>query len=360
MTAHELPDLFRFDDGTRVQTHADWPRRRAEIADAIVPIEYGEPPPHTAATTWFELKRSIADRFGGAELRQYMISISASPRIAFMLDVLIPSGVGPFPAIISGDACWPLNDKVPREVLARGVILAHFNREQIVRDSSEPDANAGLHLAFPGDYGALAAWAWGYHRVVDFLLTLPEVNPAQVAVTGHSRGGKTALLAGATDERIALVSANQSGCGGAGCFRWQGAGSETLGDILKNFPHWFAPGLRDFVGREETLPFDQHSLKALVAPRPLLTTEALGDRWANPEGTWQSHRAAREVYRFLGVEENLEIRFRHGPHDHTLADWVALLDFMEVQFSGKTTVPPLEENPFVDLPPAHHWRASVR
>jgi dienelactone hydrolase len=357
MSAHELPDLFRFKDGTRVQSRADWPRRRAEIAGAIVPVEYGEIPPPVPATTRLELKCSTPDRFDGAESRQYLISIAASPRISFMLDVLIPVGVGPFPAIVSGDACWPLNDEVPHEVLARGVILAHFNREQIMPDSSAPEEDPSLRRAFPSDYGALAAWAWGYHRAVDILLTLPEVNPAQIAVTGHSRGGKTALLAAATDERIALVSANQSGCGGAGCFRWQGEKSETLADILRQFPHWFAAGLKDFVGREEALPFDQHSLKALIAPHPLLTTEALGDLWANPEGTWQSHRAACEVYRFLGAEEKIAIRFRHGPHDHALVDWIALLDFMDEHFKGRKTVGSVDENPFRDLPPAHHWTA---
>jgi hypothetical protein len=357
MAPPELPDLFRFDDGTRVQSRADWPRRRAEIAGAIVPIEYGELPPHSPATTRLELKRSVADRFGGAELRQYLLSMATAPRIAFMVDVLIPAGTGPLPAIICGDACWPLNDEVPREVLKRGVIFAHFNREQIMPDTNEPEEQSALRRAFPGDYGALAAWAWGYHRVVDLLLTLREVNPTQIAVTGHSRGGKTALLAAATDERIALVSANQSGCGGAGCFRWQAPRSETLGDILKSFPHWFAPGLRDFVGREETLPFDQHSLKALIAPRPLLTTESLDDPWANPEGTWQSHRAAREVYRFLGSEDKIAIQFRHGPHDHALADWVALLDFMEVHFRRKAASDADGENPFRDLPLAHKWTA---
>jgi dienelactone hydrolase len=359
MPAHELPDLFRFDDGTRVQSRSDWARRRAEIAGALVPIEYGELPPHRPATTRFELKRSSVDRFGGAELRQYLISMAAVPRIAFLLDLLIPTSSGPFPAIVSGDACWPLNDEVPREVLKRGVILAHFNREQIVPDKSEPEEEPALRHAFPGDYGALAAWAWGHQRVIDLLLTLPEVNPGQIAVTGHSRGGKTALLAGAMDERIALVHANQSGCGGAGCFRWQAEKSETLADILRQYPHWFAPGLKDFIGREEALPFDQHSLKALVAPRPLLTTESLDDPWANPEGTWQSHRAAREAYRFLGAEENIDIQFRHGPHDHALADWVALLDFMEVHFRGKAPVPPAEANPFLDLPPAQHWQAPA-
>jgi len=357
MTAHDLPDLFRFDDGTRVRERGEWVRRRAEIASVLIPIEYGEVPPTAPMGGLFETKRSPAGHLNGSESREYLLTIDASPRVEFALRVLIPKGTGPFPVILNGDACWPLNDKIRREMLGRGVILARFNRENLARDSSEPGKPHGVRAAFPGNYGALAAWAWGYHRAVDLLLTIPEVNPAQIAISGHSRGGKTTLLAGATDERIALVHANQSGCGGAGCFRWQGGKSETLADILRQFPYWFAPGLKDFIGREETLPFDQHSLKALIAPRPLLTTEALDDLWANPEGTWQSHRATREVYRFLGEEEKIAIRFRHGPHDHALADWVALLDFMEVQFRGKAAGETDEENPFRDLPLAHQWSA---
>src|SRR5437763_10803261 len=109
----------------------------------------------------------------------------------------------------------------------------------------------------------MAAWAWGYHRAVDFLVTLRSVDKDRIAVTGHSRGGKAALLAGAIDARVALTAPNCSGCGGAGCFRFRGPQSERLADILQSFPGWFTPRLRDFIGREDQLPFDQHELKAL-------------------------------------------------------------------------------------------------
>jgi hypothetical protein len=348
MPDHELPDPFRFDDGTRVRNEADWTRRRAEIARAIIPIEYGDLPPRPSATTAVELHRSTEPRFLDAEFRQYRVSIADAPAFGFRLEVLIPKGRGPFSTVLTGDGCWRLlTDEITREVVARGHILARFSRVEIVPDNGAPVRPEGLRLIYPeGNYGALAAWAWGFHRCVDVLQTLPEVDRGRIAITGHSRGGKSALLAGATDERIALTAANQSGCGGAGCFRRQGEGSEMLGDILKGFPHWFAPGLRDYVGREDELPFDQHFLKALVAPRLLLTTEALGDLWANPGGTWQSHQAAREVFRLLGVKKNLGIRFRPGPHDHTLADWRALLDFMDMHFLGKAPAETFNAGPF--------------
>lgn len=141
------------------------------------------------------------------------------------------------------------------------------------------------------------------------------------------------MLAGATDPRIALTSANNSGAGGAGCFRNMHPGAETLPDLLGQFPHWFNPDLKAFVGRENALPFDQHFLKALVAPRALLTTEALGDAWANPAGTWQTHLAAQKVYALLGAGESIAVAYREGGHAHTFADWCCFLDFADLHFA---------------------------
>src|SRR5262249_28075764 len=154
---------------------------------------------------------------------------------------------------------------------------------------------------------------------------------------GHSRGGKATLLAGATDTRIALTAPNNSGCGGAGCYRFQGEKSEDIAAILKNFPFWFQPHFAEFIGHEDRLPFDQHTLKALVAPRALLSTEALGDLWANPSGTQQTYLAAREVFAFLGASEHIGIVFRPGGHEHNAEDWTTLLDFADRQLLGKSS-----------------------
>jgi pimeloyl-ACP methyl ester carboxylesterase len=357
----ELPELFRFENGGIVRNEEDWLQRRKEIATSVISIEFGGLPPNPFETTALELHRSTARQFMDATFVQYRVSLVEAPSFGFRLDVLIPPGQGPFPVVLTGDACWRyVTDEITREVLARGHILAQFSRVEVVPDNGNLMRIEGLHLVYPeGRYGALSAWAWGYHRCVDVLRTLPEVDLHRIAVVGHSRGGKAALLAGATDERIALTAANNSGCGGAGCFRWKGPKCETLGDILRFFPDWFGPGLKNYVGKEESLPFDQHSLKALVAPRPLLCTEALDDLWANPSGTWLTHQATREVYRFLGAENKLGIRFRPGEHDHTAADWIAFLDFMAWHFSGKAAALPFDANPFPDLPSLHSWRAPV-
>ena len=357
-----LPDLFQFADGGRVQTANAWPRRRRELLDQILDVEYGRLPPAPPATAAELLHRHDVPRFLNAAHAQYRLTAAGERPVSFLLDLLIPAGPGPFPVILTGDSCWRyVTDEITLSVLRRGYILAQFNRLELAADNGSAERVSGLYPAFPeGDFGALAAWAWGYHRCVDFLLTLNEVNPRQIAITGHSRGGKAVLLAGATDERIALTAPNDSGCGGAGCFRIQGPQSETLADILRGFPYWFGPRLRDFIGRETELPFDQHSLKALVAPRALLTTEARGDLWANPTGTWQTHLAAREAWRFLDAEVRLGIRFREGGHAHTAADWTALLDFADAQFRGRRPAEPFDANPFLSQPPAFTWSAPAQ
>lgn len=234
--------------------------------------------------------------------------------------------------------------------MRRGYVFAQFNRVEVSADKAGQQAPQHGVPFFDGlACGALAAWAWAYHRAIDALVTLDCINSLTIAIVGHSRGGKAALLAGATDARIALTSANNSGAAGAGCFRWQQAGSETLADVTRNFPRWFGAGLAAYAGREHDLPFDQHFLKALVAPRALLTTEALGDHWANPEGTWHTHCAARRVYEFLGAGQALAIAFRQGGHDHGLADWMVFLDYCDAVFADRKLPAALDVSPFADL-----------
>jgi dienelactone hydrolase len=354
----ELPDLFRYDNGTRVQTRDEWQSRRTELRNAVLTIEYGHLPPVPKHVSLEILHASALQELRGARHARYRVITEGGERpFWFLLDVVTPPGDGPFPVILNGDACWRyITREFEREAVEQGYILATFDRTEIVPDDQRTERDRALHQVYPqGDYGALAAWAWGYHRAVDALISLVTVDAERIAVVGHSRGGKASLLAGATDERIAITSANDSGCGGAGSFRVQGAGCEKLENILAMFPYWFVPSLVEYIGRDQELPFDQNALKALVAPRALLTTEALGDAWANPIGTYQTYLAAREVYRFLGVEENIRIHYRDGGHAHTLADWRTLLEFADRTFRGQVPFYSPNSNPFDNIPPAFSW-----
>jgi hypothetical protein len=316
-----LPDLFRFDSGGVVRTANDWQVRRSELLEHILRIEYG-PLPSAAPVTAELLNEHHVRRYQEAHHQQFHLRSAAKQ---WVLDLLIPAGTKPMPVILNGDGCWRyLSDTVTMEILQRGYILAEFNRTEITPDTR-------------GNSCAIASWAWSYHRCVDFLLTLPEVDTQKIAVAGHSRGGKTSLLAGATDGRIALVGDNASGCGGGAPFRSPPPDAETLAIITDRFPHWFSPRLREFAGRENELPFDQHALIAAIAPRALLNTMALGDRWANPAGAYQIHRAARAVWKLFGARDRIGISFRPGPHEHSREDWLAFLDFADWHLRG---IPP--------------------
>lgn len=343
-----LPDLLRFNDGRPVATPADWEQRRREVRDLIVEIEYGGLPATPSECHAEELHTTTVQAPAGARYVTWRVVSGPERPFSFLMTTLVPAGKGPFPVVLNGDGCWRyLTDEVAAAVLGRGMVLAQFNRVEIVPDAYSSDRVSGLYRVYPeGTFGALSAWAWAYHRCIDALSRMEFVDPNRLAITGHSRGGKTVLLAGATDERIALTAANNSGAGGAGCYHLQGPQSETLADSLKVFPYWYGPALKAFLGREQDLPFDQHFLKALIAPRALLTTEALGDTWANPTGTWHTHEAAQTVYRFLNASDNIGIAYREGGHCHGLADWTTFLDYMDWRLNGKPHPRRFDINPF--------------
>jgi hypothetical protein len=241
---------------------------------------------------------------------------------------------------------WPL-----ATITERGYGLATAYYGEIAPDDAKVDGGLKAVLMprpetnVPADAtGAIMSWAWGLHRMVDHLSTLPEVDARKIAAVGHSRLGKTALLAAAFDERIAVAFPSQSGCGGAGPSRNHNPKAETVKRITTAFPHWFAPNFSRFSDDTTRLPFDQHELVALVAPRPVLFTCATGDQWANPPGQFEVLQAATPVYRLLGqdglratefptentlIDSRLGYWVRPGKHDMSPADWQTYLTFAD-------------------------------
>jgi dienelactone hydrolase len=242
---------------------------------------------------------------------------------------------------------WPL-----AEIVRRGYALAAFYSGDVDPDRKEVSEGIYAWLAAgdlaknnPANRGTIAAWAWGFQRCVDYLVAEPSVDPHRIAALGHSRNGKTALLAAAFDERIAIAFPHQAGCGGSAPSR--GKTGESVKAINGAFPHWFNAQFKQFNDAPERLPFDQNGLVALCAPRPVLFSAAEGDQWANPAGQFQVLQAADPVYRFLGakglaatemppqgqlVDSPLGYYIREGKHSMTSDDWTVFMNFADAQW----------------------------
>lgn len=360
-----LPDPLLLADGRKVTTVAQWQERRAEMKHIIEYYAIGDSPPPPGNVTGHELF-SLALGHGAVDCRLVHLSFGPEKKLGFDLAIFIPKqatvGHAPLPVIVqpvfaplpgTNDVTtntWVIAAQQYAEPLRRGYAIAAFYYQQCGADSTNYQAT-GFFPAYPGyDWGDLAAWAWGMSRCVDFLETQPFVDRSKIIALGHSRLGKATLIAGAFDDRFALVAPAGSGCAGTGAYRFCGkgrGGKEGLEDAVKRFPQWFGPRLSGFSGQVEKLPFDEHWLIALVAPRCFIAADGLGDPYCNGNALAQSYRMAKPVYEFLGVPEHLGVHFRPGKHLLASADWEAILDFADQQLRKL----PVNEH-FDRLPPA--------
>ena len=349
----ELPDLLTMDDGSRVKTAEDWQKRRSEIYKTAVELQYGVIPPAPESVKVETVYKSNRNRS-----QHRIISDIGGKRVVFTLYIFYPDAPNP-PITVDGDLCfgYAFDEEFIKAFTDNGIALALFNRCELAHDSDdERDRSGQLYEACPGgDFGAIAAWAWGYSRVVDALEQLGGFDLDLISFTGHSRGGKTAMLAGVLDERAAIVCPNETNCGSCGCYRTHTVAlnedgnegrSERLSDMVKNFPEWLGPHMKDYADDEGSLPFDCHFLKSLVAPRTLIVAEAGSDLWTNPVGSWQTSLAAKEVWKLLGCEENMLWYFRRGYHYHTVDDVKMLVSVIK----SKRDKTPLDTKNFFKLP----------
>ena len=178
-------------------------------------------------------------------------------------------------------------------------------------------------------WGTLGAWAWGFSRVMDWIETRPELDAKRVAVVGHSRGGKTALWAGAQDERFAMVISNGSGCGGAKLNDFDCEKSEHINQILHNFPNWFCQNYARWTGHDWEIERDSDDLLRLIAPRLCYVASGSEDRWAGPAAEKEAWNRAHDLWEAYDCPERMGYHCHVGPHKLRPDDWEKFMDFAE-------------------------------
>jgi hypothetical protein len=359
---YQLPDLLA-GRGGRVRTREQWPARRAEILDLFREHVYGRSPGRPERLRFDVTEENPKALAGAATLKRVaVISTQNDREHRFELIVFLPNARrDPAPVFLllnnrpasntdptreQKSGFWPVE-----EMIARGYGIAALQVGDLAPDGKDRFRN-GIIRSFegtdagprpPNSWAALAAWAWGASRAMDYLATDSRVDAAHVAVVGHSRGGKAALWAGAEDDRFAMVVSNESGEGGAALSRRQFG--ETLARITETFPHWFAPDYASFASRVESLPVDQHMLIALQAPRAVYVASADEDLWSDPRGEFLSLANASPVFALWGeaaigsdrmpalehplVDGHRAYHIRTGTHNLLPYDWARFADFAD-------------------------------
>lgn len=336
----ELPPLMRFSDQTKVSSPRQWEKRRAQIGE-ILSRDFAGFPTRLDFRVKNELLRREENSYGGKAVTEYcMLSVRSDFSAAgFPFTLTIPKKKEPSEFFVYLAFTKEPADGICEEIVDAGYAVANVYYQDIAADYFDG------HLTGMGSFctrnpfdswGKLRIWAWSASRILDVIWDDVRLDSRRAAVMGHSRLGKAALLAGAFDERFALTVSCQSGGGGAALFR--GKTGERMKDLCKTGSRlWFDGNFFQYE-TEEDLPFDQHFLLAMIAPRHLCVTSASNDDWADPKSEFLSCVAASAAYECLGVkglccgdrypaegeffhEGNIGYFLRKGTHYLSRDDW---------------------------------------
>jgi len=381
---YTLPEALRMADGTPVSTPGQWySQRRPELLEMFTTQMYGRAPGRPEGMHFEVVSLDDGALAGTAVRKEIRIYFTEGEEHYMTLLMYIPKHVkGPVPVFLGANffgnpsinsdngISYPDQEQIERYgvykrpergsqqnrwplgmILSRGYALATFDKDDLAPewDSSFTRGVFPLFYKDGQDYpeadewGNISAWAWGYSRALDYLETDSDVDAGKVATIGHSRLSKTALWAAVSDERFAMAVPNNPGCCGAAISRR--AFGESLETIIRHYHYWFCGNFAAYGGREDALPFDQHELLALMAPRPVCVGSGEYDRWSDPVGEFIALQEASKVYEFLGLpglgleempgpwrpqnEGLIGYHMRSGPHEITPYDWEQYLNFAD-------------------------------
>ena len=366
-----VPELMKTFDGRKVESPSDWEKIRApELLALFEKEEYGRRPAVADERERVSFETyDVGEVFGGKAVRKLVRVTYRGPNgsFSFPFTAYIPKAAAPVPAFVlacnikrgmldekQGLSCvfWPVE-----EIVARGYATAAFRFDMVAADRRGAGFSQGIFPAVQNEnerdgesWATLSAWAWADSRLLDWMETEPLINAKRVAVVGHSRGGKTAILAGVTDKRFAMVCSNNSGCSGAKLNHVELPKSESIKKILKNFPYWFCGNYRKYAGREMTMNFDQHQLLALVAPRLLCIASATEDHWCGQRGEWWAAKYASPAWELYGKKGLAADSY---PSPETPQQEGCISYHLRV---GKHFLAPYDWHRFMDFADRHGWR----
>lgn len=396
----EMPDVLTMSNGKKVTTAEQWKRRREEMKRILEYYAVGQAPPPPGNVRGHEVSSQVVMN---GKVRYRLVHLTFGPHESLSLDIGIftPAEGGPFPALISPSGSPPGATALPRlpqgpnqgrgedvlllvgptpaanppagrgafggprtaeniaagnQALAHGFAFVTFNNTDCGEDTTLRNADGSwsfrttrFYPAYPRyDWGLLQGWAWGVSRIVDYLETDSSIDKTKLIVTGVSRTGKSALVAGAFDDRLAMVAPVASSGGGTPAYRFSGAergGKEGLSEMMRKYPNWFSPHLHEFWGQPDKLPFDEHWFIALAAPRPFIALEGTHDQNVNANGVHQAWLAALPAFTLLNAADRLGVSWADRPHGMVQGDWDALLAFADKFLLGKNVSRRFDEFP---------------
>jgi hypothetical protein len=406
----QMPDVLTMNNGKKVATAAQWNQRRTQIRQILEYYAVGQAPPAPGNVKGREVSSELVMN---GKVKYRLVHLTFGPQESLSLDIGIftPAGGGPVPAVISPSGSPPGATRLPRlpqgpnqgrnedvlllvgpgppaseagagrvgragvpsgpggprtaetiaagsPVLAHGFALVTFDNNDCAEDTTLRNADGSwayrttrFYPAYPKyDWGVLQGWAWGVSRIVDYLETDPAIDKTKLIVTGVSRTGKSALVAGAFDDRLALVAPVASSGGGTPAYRFSGSqpprgGKEGLTEMVRKYPNWFSDHLHEFWGQPDKLPFDSHWFMALVAPRPFLALEGTRDQNVVANGVRQAFLAAQPAFALLNIKDRLGVSWADRPHGMVEGDWDALFAFADKFLMGKTVTRRFDEFP---------------